>query len=419
MEPVRFAVIGLGGYGLVHIEAVRWLARQGLGRLAAVVALPVDRAARPDLAATLEQEGVRLFASVEEFMNDGLRLADVLTVPIGIHQHVPVSVAAMEAGLHVYCEKPVAGTVQEVDALIAARDRTGRHCAIGFQHITSNSLRQLKERVVQGRLGDVRSASIICGWPRSRQYFTRNEWTGKLRIGGDWILDSPANNANAHYLLNILFAASRIPDGAAAPRTLAAHLYRAHPIESADTVQIRMVTEEGVRMHVIFTHANGFPNGPRMVLAGDRGRAYWQTDEGFTIVRTTDGNVESFDNRVHAQWRYDGFRNFVEALRGTAPVLCPPELARVQTLAVNLMHESCPQIRTVPADAVTEAEDWEMFPPNTRGHFRRIRDIDPAMAVAAEEDVFFSDLGLPWAAGMTGREVSGVGYTKFSGAGLL
>lgn len=418
MEQVRFVVIGLGGYGLVHIDAVRWLSRQGLGRLAGVVALPMDRAARPEMAATLENEGVPLYGSVDEFMNSGIHTTDVLTVPIGIHQHVPVSVAAMAAGLHVYCEKPVAGTVQEVDQLIAARDRTGRHCAIGFQHVYSNSLRQLKQRIVGGRLGALRSATLFCGWPRSHQYFTRNEWTGKLRIGADWILDSPANNANAHYLLNVLYAGSHTA-GAGVPRTLTAHLYRAHPIESTDTVQLRFTTEEDVRMHVILTHANGGPHGPRMVFTGEKGTAYWQTDEGFTIIRYTDGSVETFDNRLHDKWRYDGFKNFVEAVRGAAPVLCPPELARAQTLAVNLMHESCPVIRTIDPAYVTEAEDWEMFPPNTRGMFRRIRDIDAAMVVAVQEDAFFSELGLPWAAGMTGKEISGVGYTAFTGNGIL
>ena len=417
MEPVRFVVIGLGGYGLVHIEAVRWLARQGLGRLTGVVALPVDRAARPDMVASLQQEGVVLYESVEQFMSSGIRTADVLTVPIGIHEHVPVSIAAMEAGLHVYCEKPVAGTVQEVDQLIAARDRTGRHCAIGFQHIYSNSLRQLKARIQGGRLGSLTRATLFSGWPRSKQYFTRNEWTGKLRIGQDWILDSPANNANAHYLLNILYAGSHM-EGAASTKALTAHLYRANPLESTDTVQLRFVTDEGVRMHVILTHANGSPHGPRMVFTGERGTAYWQTDEGFSIVRYADGSAETFDNRLHDKWRYDGFKNLVEAIRGAAQVLCPPELARAQTLAVNLMHESCPVIRTIDPAYITEAEDWEMFPPNTKGLFRRVRDIDSAMVVAVQEDAFFSDLGLPWAAGMTGREVSGVDYKEFRGEGL-
>ncbi len=141
-------------------------------------------------------------------MHDGTSVADVLTVPIGIHHHVPVSVTALQAGLHVYCEKPVAATVQDVDTLIDAQARPGRQVAVGYQHICSNAMQQLKQRVVSGRLGQLHTATMLCGWPRSKQYYSRNEWTGKLRIGRDWILDSPANNAHAHYVLNLLFAGS-------------------------------------------------------------------------------------------------------------------------------------------------------------------------------------------------------------------
>ena len=76
-----------------------------------------------------------MYESVSRFIADGSGTADVLTVPLGIHMHVPVSIDAMRAGLNVYCEKPVAATVQEVDALIAAKNETGRSVAIGYQHI--------------------------------------------------------------------------------------------------------------------------------------------------------------------------------------------------------------------------------------------------------------------------------------------
>lgn len=57
MDQKKFVVIGLGGYGLVHINAVRWLERQGMGKLVGVVALEVDRAARPDLVESLKSGG--------------------------------------------------------------------------------------------------------------------------------------------------------------------------------------------------------------------------------------------------------------------------------------------------------------------------------------------------------------------------
>lgn len=413
MNPVRFAVIGLGGYGLVHIDAVRVLAREGKARLVAVVALPVDRQARPELARTLEQEGVRLYESTEQFMREGVPTVEALTVPIGIHQHVPVSVAALDAGLHVYCEKPVAATVQEVDALIAAQARAGKLVAIGYQHMYSNSIQELKKRVVSGRLGTIRTATLLCGWPRSKQYFSRNEWAGKLRIGKDWILDSPANNALAHYVLNLLYTGCQLEHQAGKPRILQAHLYRANAIEGPDTTEVKLTTDGDVRMHWILTHANSSPYGPCMTITGDQGTAYWQSDEAMLLIRYKDGSVETFNNRLHPLWRYNGFRNFVEALQGTAKIICPPDLARAQTLAINLMHESCPEITAVPDDAVVEQEDWEMHPPRTKGIFRRIRDLDPYMEAAIRENVFFRDLGAEWAGASKSREVRGEGYRGF------
>ncbi len=409
----RFVVIGLGGYGLQHIEAVRWLARQGLAKLAGVVALDVDRQARPELVQTLTSEGVRLYPGVEEFLQEGKRVADALTVPIGIHQHVPVSVTALDAGLHVYCEKPAAATVQEVDVLIAASRRTGKRVAIGFQHMSSVSVQRLKSLICEGRLGAVRDLTLMCGWPRSLQYFNRNEWTGRLRLGDHLILDSPANNAHAHYLMNALYLAGPARDAAATPAKLRAELYRANPIESADTAQLHLTTDTGARLHVLLTHANGFANGPIMDLQCDGGRAYWQTDEGKAFVRYNDGSTEEFDNRVHPHWRYDGFRNFVETLAGKARLDCPPEVARAQTLAVNLMHESCPSILAVPSEHVVEVEDWEMFPPNTLGTFRRIAGLDDAMHIAVQERAFFSALGVSWAHGIETHEVTGEGYRGF------
>ena len=411
----RFVVIGLGGFGLVHIEAVRWLARQGLGKLSGVVALDVDRRARPELAQTLTSEGVKLYPGVEEFLQEGKRAADVLTVPIGIHQHVPVSVTALEAGLHVYCEKPAAATVQEVDVLIAASHRTGKQVAIGFQHMSSVSIRRLKSLVGEGRLGAVRDVTLMCGWPRSLQYFRRNNWTGRLRLGDHLILDSPANNAHAHYLMNALYLSGPGRERAATPVKLRAELYRANPIESADTTQLHLTTDTGARLYILLTHANGYANGPIMDLQCEGGRAYWQTDEGKAFVRYNDGSTEHFDNRVHPQWRNESFRNFVEALAGKARLDCPPEIARAQTLAVNLMHESCPGIVAVPSGHVVETEDWEMFPPDTRGTFCRIADLDDAMHIAIRERAFLSELGVPWARGVETREVSGEGYNRFDG----
>ena len=413
MEPLRFAVVGLGGYGLVHIKAVDWLAAGGLGRLVGVIALESDRKQRPQLAGELLARGCTLYDTVGRFLSEGAGTADVLTVPIGIGMHVPVSIDAMRAGLHVYCEKPVAATVQEVDALIAAKNETGRTVAVGFQHIYSYSIQQLKSRICGGELGKVRSLSLMCGWPRSETYYGRNEWTGKLRVGEEWILDSPANNAHAHYLMNALYLCSPEAGKADSPAEIRAELFRANRIGGPDTVLLRFTTTGGSSVFVILTHANGREHGPWMRLECERGTAYWQTDNGQTLIRYDEGKTEEFDNLVHDNWRYEGFRDLVSALRERRDPLCTPELARAQTLTVNAMHESCPEIGVIPDSSISIVEDWEMFPPGTKGMFHRVRGLDEYMNVAVQERSFFSALGIPWARGLSTRSISVGDYTHF------
>jgi predicted dehydrogenase len=302
----------------------------------------------------------------------------------------------MRAGLHIYCEKPLAATLPEVDSLIGVKRETGRRVAVGFQHIFSNSMQQLKARICDGRLGRVKSVALMCGWPRSAQYYSRNEWTGKLRLGKNVILDSPANNAHAHYVMNVLYLASAVPRGAATPVELDAELYRANRIESPDTVQLRFITDGGARVFIVLTHANEKPNGPVMTLECERGKVAWVSDNGATTITYADGTEEKFDNLLHDKWRYEGFRDFVGAVREGRDSLCPPELARAQTLTINAMHESAPEIVTVPDAEVDEVEDWEMFPPDTRGKFRRVRHLDDLMQDAVRQRRMFSELGVSW-----------------------
>src|SRR5438552_251290 len=67
--------------------------------------------------------------------------------------------------------------------------------------------------------------------PRDEAYYNRNRWAGALRDAhGNLVLDSPANNACAHYLHNMLYVLGDVIDRSDPPATVTAELYRAHAI---------------------------------------------------------------------------------------------------------------------------------------------------------------------------------------------
>src|SRR5205823_2302430 len=109
--------------------------------------------------------------------------------PVPIHLHRRFTELALAAGKVVLCEKPAAGTVQDVDAMIAARDRSGLPVAIAYQHMYDPGILELKRRLLASDLGKIRSATVMGCWPRDSVYFSRNGWAGRLQFEGEWVLD--------------------------------------------------------------------------------------------------------------------------------------------------------------------------------------------------------------------------------------
>ena len=396
MKPLRFAVIGIGGYSSVHIRAIEWLEELGLTKLTSVIALEDERKNKPDFVKFLLDKNITLYKTIDHFFEEGTNSADVLTVPIGIHQHVPVSILALRKGLDVYCEKPIAAKVQEVDNLILEKEKTARKIVIGFQHIYSNSIQQLKKRICDGRLGKVEYISAVCGWPRSMQYYERNDWAGKLSLKGRWILDTPANNAHAHYLMNMLYLSSSDPQKSAIPVELKAELYRANFIASSDLLQMKFKTDYDTKCFLIFAHCNCKELGPIMKIRCENGEVTWQSENGTTIIHYNNRKIERFDNLIRKNWRYDGFKDIVDSIRKNTEPLCTPQLARTHTVAINAMHKSCPEIIQINDKYIVEIEDDEMFPPETKGNFRKVANLDEYIIEACDKDVFFSNLNIPW-----------------------
>jgi hypothetical protein len=114
----------------------------------------------------------------------------------------------------------------------------------------------VKQRVVDGEFGAVKRLSLRAFWPRTRQYYERAAWAGRLLLNGKMVLDSCIGNATAHYVQNMLFWAGPTLDLPAEVSTVEAQLYRAHAIESFDTVFLRAaVGGARVPLSLVVSHA--------------------------------------------------------------------------------------------------------------------------------------------------------------------
>jgi predicted dehydrogenase len=277
---------------------------------------------------------------------------DAVWLPVPIALHRPFCTQALAAGKAVMCEKPAAGSVDDVDAMIQARDRAALPVAIGYQNVYETSLPLIKRRLAEGAVGVIREATVCACWPRGKAYYGRNPWAGSLHRDGVWVLDSPANNALAHFINLALFLLGPGPDQSATPLAVEAELYRANPIENYDTCSLRLTLDTGPSVLVLLTHACAAAVEPRLVIHGGRGRLDWSQETG-AVFRGPGGSIRehlSRDDQTHRNM----VRRFVHALRGRGGeglASASLEVARAHTVAINGASQAA-RIVEVPPDHV-------------------------------------------------------------------
>ena len=391
MEPVSIGIIGIGGYGQTYMRTIDVIEREGIGKLTAAVIRN-----RPKYAEELEplekERGVRVYPTLGEMLAAEGDALEIVAIPTGISTHRPLMIEAVEAGKDVILEKPPAGTIQDIDAMLAALDRTGRFCQVGFQSQGNPTVLGLKRLVCDGKLGAIERVTVKGTWVRRDSYYTRNPWAGRIKTDDGWALDGTVNNPMAHYLMNALFFAG--PRGACArPLTVQAELYHAHDIESEDTSCVRVTTAEGPTVLFLGTLAANENKPIEIVVEGTKGRAVWPS-AGDVAVEYADGATGVVKQpEDETDYRHDVFRNAIGMLRGKDDALnCPLSMTRHFMLAMNGAWLSAGVPKPIAAEHLKIYHDDQT---DSRGI--EIEGINAAIDRAAEEQTLYAEMGLPWA----------------------
>jgi len=153
---VRVGIVGGGFMARVHAAA----ARTAGAEVVALASSTPESAARA--AASLRV--ARAHASVADLVDDPA--VDVVHVCSPNASHAPVALAALRAGKHVVCEKPLATTSQEGEALVAAASAAGRVAAVPFVYRYHPMVREARARIARGDTGRVLSVrgSYLQDW---------------------------------------------------------------------------------------------------------------------------------------------------------------------------------------------------------------------------------------------------------------
>jgi predicted dehydrogenase len=399
-DPVSVVLVGIGGYGYHYLETLlRQSPDTGVRLQGAVDPLPGNSG----LLGELKKRKIPLFSSLEEFSQSGLG-ADLTVISSPIHCHVPQACLALKNGSAVLCEKPLGAAIQEAEELIRARDETGLWVMIGYQWCYTPAIQRLKGDIVKGVFGKPLRAKTLCLWPRTMDYYERNDWAGKKRHpDGRWILDSPANNAMAHFLHNLLFLLGGSMAESARPASVTAELYRAYPIENFDTAACRAVTTGGTELFFYASHAVPRDRGPLFCLEFEGATVTFGDPEPEIVAQFTNGRERRYGSPDDGH-RFRKLFTAVQAVNRPAPVICGPEAALCQTLCVNGMQESMPEIVDFPPYLV-KGEGG--------GRKRWVQDLEAVLLQCYRRCSLPSEAGVSW--GVAGETVDLRDYRYFPG----
>ncbi len=146
MTKIRWGLLSTANINKALIPAIRASAR---GELVAVASRDHTKAE----AYAQEWAIPQAFGSYEEMLQSGA--VDAVYIGLPNHLHAEWSIKAMQAGLHVLCEKPFATSLAEVDAMIAASQKTGMMLAEAFMYRHHPQTKIAGEIVRAGKLGEI------------------------------------------------------------------------------------------------------------------------------------------------------------------------------------------------------------------------------------------------------------------------
>ncbi len=169
---LRFAIVGCGRIAARHAGHIA-----NVGALAATCDVVFERA-----ESLAKKHSARAYCTLDQMLGSESGI-DVLAVctPNGLHaEH---TIAALRAGSHVLCEKPMAISVSDCGAMIQAAERANRRLFIVKQNRFNPPVAAVKDLLDQGGLGRVYSVQLNCFWNRNAEYY-QDSWRGTTALDG-------------------------------------------------------------------------------------------------------------------------------------------------------------------------------------------------------------------------------------------
>lgn len=183
MALISYGIIGCGVIGPVHANA---LAQIPQAKLTATCDIQINRAKK--LAA--EYHASLVFDDYQKLISSPE--IDAVCICTPHHLHAEMAIAAAKAEKHIFCEKPMAISSQDIAAMITMAESAGVQLGICFQHRFDPEVRAIKKMLENGDFGTLLTIGAQCLCLRDEKYYSSAAWRGKWHTEGGGVLINQA-----------------------------------------------------------------------------------------------------------------------------------------------------------------------------------------------------------------------------------
>ena len=383
---MKVALIGLKNFGIQHFRPLKRLHEEGVLTFTAACSRSLDNLGE-EQDEFYKKYNIPLYNDYNEMLKE--HQLDLVTVSTGIHLHSSMSVDAMAAGANVYCEKPPAPTVSEVQKMVDASKEYNKLCVIGFNWQAGEQLHFVLDYIFNKKeLGRVLRVNSIMITNRANSYYERTAWAGKINFEGQVVNDGTINNPFAHHIAMCLQMAAKEYGKSAAPVSVDADMYHIRDIETEDTTAINIKTDTGIEIHAVTSNAAepGTDNRTIKVVC-EKGYIEWDSKTTVNIMK--DGKLETLTFAPAADHQYKTYKNIIKYLDGDKDTF-------LYTVEEGI------KFTKVIEEAFKDVKVKQINPENRyileiKGNtYQCLKDIYEIALKCYNEDKFYKDLNLNW-----------------------
>lgn len=341
---MNIAIIGLGTMGSSHINDVASLTNATL-----YAVCDIDHNRTDSYAAETK---ARAYYNHQDLLQNPEINAVIIATPH--YDHTPIAIDALNRGIHVLVEKPIAVHAKDAQKMINAFESAKKEFptlvfSAMFQQRTMGYWQKVKDLLDSHELGKlVRATWIITDWFRTQTYYDnggwRATWSGE---GGGVLLNQCPHNLDLYQWFVGL------------PKTVHGHVNigKYHNIEVEDEVTAYFEFENGMVGHFITTTAES-PGTNRLEIVGENGKLVFENDE-LTFYRNRNSMLETIETSPYSFTKVENWEmkipydqnntaphkkvimNFIDAIQTGAALIAPaPEGIRSVSLGNAILLSS-------------------------------------------------------------------------------